>query len=148
MAFDQIFVVLDRGGDIPDAPKRGRGQIAISAVARLFLQQRVELFERLAILTKAVKRRRQIVPRRIKLGRQFQRAFQQHDRIAIPADPSGHLGQHADRGNIGGILLQVMFEGAFGKRDIVAAQRNRRRLQVRIGRLAAQLLRMGIIGTP
>ncbi len=93
----------------------------------------------------SVEHHRIIVASRIEARRKFQAAFQQCLRIRIALKAPGHLGEHAQCGDVGRIGLEMGAQQCFGHRQVVCDQSRRRFQQPRIrgGRLDLGRPRIG-----
>ena len=68
-------------------------------------------------------------------------------RLRKAAEPGGDLGEHADRGDVGGVALEVLAQQGLGHGDPVLAERGCRSEQLRVARRSPDVIRVGGIGT-
>ncbi len=87
-----------------------------------------------------------MMPRRRKARRQFETARKQSLGVPVPAQPRRDFRQHAQRGDVRGVFLQMGTQQCFRMRDLVLAQRRGGGEQALILGRGSDVLRIGGIG--
>ena len=105
--------------------KRRALQRPIVRVAGVLRQQHVHILNDRFGLVDPHADDSEVVARRRKTGRQFQRPHQQGLGIRIPAQPRADFRQHADRHDIGWVPLEVVAQAMLGDRKAPVHQRQR-----------------------
>ncbi len=106
----------------------------------------IDLLKRLFVLVLAMQDGGVVAARGSEAGGQFEAAFQQVLCVLIALQPRRNFREHADGGDVGGVLFQVLAEERFGFGDVVVVQSYRGLHEVRILRGVADLLGVGRIG--
>ena len=135
--FEHGFVDDDCLRVVAEVGEDGGPQAAVARVARILGQEALDLRQGFRRLPQAVQHHGIVDSSGIEVRRQLQAGFEQVLRIGIASQPCRDLGQHAQRGNILRMRLQVGPKAHFGDRQIVLDQGRRRVHQPRVlgGRL-------------
>ena len=142
--FAQQRVVERDAGGVFAQPTENRGlQGTAAGIAGVVRQQDVELRQRRFRLLIAMQHQRVMLARLTEPRRQFEAALQQMQRLACPPHPHRQLRQHADRGDIGGLLVQPCPQQRFGIGETVLGQRIGGLQQARIARGMADVREIG-----
>ena len=95
----------------------------VVGIARFGLEQSLDLRQRRGMITLAVQSHGVVLTGAVEVRREFQTPRQQVLGVVVAADAGGDLGEHAQRGDVGGMLVQVPPQQCFGFGNAVLAQR-------------------------
>ena len=123
MAFQDLLIGCDGAIGFAQPREYGRFQIAIARILRMALQQFIGLRQCIGRFVLTMQDGRVVEPRRVKSRRQLDAARQQCFGLIVMAEPRARFRQHADRGHIGGMIVQKRPQDALAVRQIVVAQR-------------------------
>ena len=139
-------VLRDGFLELADAAEDRRLEIAQPGIRRIVGEQRLRFAQRGFGLVRPMQHHRVVLPRHREARRELETARQQRFRIGDAADARRDFGEHADGGDVGGIVPQVLAQQAFRVGDAVLAQRQRRNHELRIARRMPQMLRESLVG--
>ena len=131
--------------ELADAPQDSRLEVAQPRVRRIVGEQGVRLAHRRFGLVSPVQHHRVVLPRDREPRRELEAAREQHFGIRDPADPGRDFGEHADCGDVGGIVPQMFTQQLLRFGDAVLAERQGRHQKLWIARRMADLLRKGVV---
>jgi hypothetical protein len=146
LAHDAV-VHLDGALVFADRTEDGCLQAAVTGIAGLGLEQSLDLLERGRVLALADESRGVVVAGAFEARRQFETARQQVFGIQIATQSPGHFREHADGGDVGGMVLEMPPEQGFSLRNAVVAQSRSRRDQARVAYRGPEEARPGALGT-
>ena len=106
----------------------------VVGIARFGLEQALDLRQRRGMVALTVQRHGVVLPGAVEVRREFQAPGQQILGVVVAPDARGDLGEHAQGGDVGGMLVQVPAQQRFGFGNAVLAQRGARGEQARIAR--------------
>lgn len=136
---------FDRPAKITSAGEDGCLEIAIAGIARLVREQSVYLCECGAGLALAQQDDGVVVARGSEARREFEATLEEQLRIAVATEPGTDLREHANRGDIGRMLQQVLPQARLGYGKAAVAQRGCRLEQARIACRVANMARVGSV---
>ena len=128
------FVQFDAGVVFAETAQDCSLQRAAAGIARIVGEQGFELGQRRLRLLFAVQHQRVVLARLAEPGRELQATFEQMQRVFAAPDPHRQFGEHADRGDIGRVLLQPVAEQRFGIGQTIVGQGFGRLQHARVAR--------------
>ena len=100
-------VDLDGARVLTDPGQHRRLEGPVAGIARLGLEQSVDLRQRRGMITLTVQSHGVVLTSAVEVRRELQTPRQQILGVGVAADAGGDLGEHAQRRDIGGMLVQV-----------------------------------------
>ncbi len=144
---EHLAVDVDRLGIFADLPEDRGLHVPVAGIGRILRKHLFRVHQRLRRLALAMQDGSEILARRRERGRELEAAREERFRVGVAPEARGHLREHADRRDVGRILLEVGAQQALGDGDAVVDKRGPRFQQPRIADGEAQVLRIGLIGT-
>ena len=117
MRLQYFRVYVDGFAVLADLDQNDRLQISIHRIVRIQLLQPIDLSKRGCGFIAPMQNHGVLVARRIEARRQLQTSLQECLGVGVAAQTGRHLGQHAQRGHIGRVLLQMRAQQGFGLRN-------------------------------
>ena len=133
------FVQINAGVVFTETAQDRRLQRAAAGIARIVGEQGFELGQRGLRLLFAVQHQRVVLTCLAESGREFQTAFEQMQRFLATPNPDRQFGEHADRSDIGRVLLQPVAQQRFGIGQAIVGQGFGRLQHARVARGMADI---------
>ena len=142
------YGAVDRNGlaIVADQSQARSLEVAITELRRVVGQQSIQVDQGLLRLLLAIEHHREIVARAREPRRQLQATSEEGLGVAVAGQPRACLGQHAHRGHVGGVGVQVIAQQPFGDREAVVAKRVGGGHQGLVGHRRPDQLRIGGVG--